>query len=69
MALPMEAEVHEELVHEKPRPIGRPEGWPVRFYVCSYHKENFFADDENAILDDCYCCILCEPCENDSLGG
>lgn len=48
----------------------RPFGWPVMFYVCTFHKINWFADYEEAIQDDSKCCILCAPCvENDSLGG
>ncbi len=47
----------------------RPSGWPVRFYVCSFHKETCFSDLKDAILDESKCCTLCDPCENDSLGG
>ncbi len=47
----------------------RPSGWPVRFYVCAFHKENYYSDFKDAILDESKCCTLCEPCDNDSLGG
>ncbi|MBW8010570.1 MAG: hypothetical protein FVQ83_04910 [Chloroflexi bacterium] len=47
----------------------RPGNWPASFYVCSYHKENFFSEYDYAIPNDSKCCDLCEPCENDSLGG
>jgi len=46
----------------------RPAGWPVRFYICAMHKQSFL-DDKNAILDESKPCCICEPCENDSLGG
>lgn len=46
----------------------RPADWPKSFYVCAKHKE-FFADYDKAILDETKPCCVCEPCENDSLGG
>ena len=52
------------VTHDDPRPAG----WPVRFYVCTKHKL-VFTDDKNAILDESKPCCICEPCENDSLGG
>jgi hypothetical protein len=47
----------------------RPPGWPCVFYVCTFHKETCFADYDQAIPDDSKPCVICEPCENDSLGG
>ena len=47
----------------------KPSNWPVSFYVCSNHKESFYSDYDYAIRDDSKCCELCEPCDNDSLGG
>jgi len=47
----------------------RPENWPVAFYVCSLHKANCFADYDQAIVDEAKPCVICEPCDNDSLGG
>ena len=44
------------------------EGWPVVFSICKKHK-SLFADDEHAHLSDTEHCILCNPVENDSLGG
>lgn len=43
--------------------------WPLEFYVCQKHKESFFADYEQAILGNRDSCVLCQPSENDSLGG
>lgn len=45
------------------------EGWPVVFFVCKEHKTTFFADYANAIESAEETCILCDPLENDSLGG
>lgn len=47
----------------------RPSGWPCAFYVCTAHKKACFSDYRQAIADDSKPCIICEPCENDSLGG
>jgi len=44
-------------------------GWPVKFYVCKKHKMEFFLEYENAILDETKRCELCNPKDNDSLGG
>ena len=43
--------------------------WPVKFYVCKKHKIEYFLEYENAILDETKPCELCNPKENDSLGG
>jgi hypothetical protein len=41
----------------------------TRFKVCEKHKEEFFAEYEDARTDMKGKCILCYPPENDSLGG
>jgi hypothetical protein len=42
--------------------------WPVLFSICKDHQ-SLFADYEYASLGDSEYCILCNPVENDSLGG
>ena len=44
-------------------------GWPVKFFVCELHKEECFSEYDHAILDESRSCELCNPKENDSLGG
>jgi hypothetical protein len=44
-------------------------GWPIEFYVCRKHKEEYFSDYKNAILSEDQPCELCFPKKNDSLGG
>ena len=45
------------------------EGWPISFPVCAKHKEEFFADYDQAVVSEEQYCILHHPRENDSLGG
>ena len=43
--------------------------WPVEFYVCERCKYDFFFEYEDALVCDDDRCVLCNPLNNDSLGG
>ncbi len=43
--------------------------WPREFYVCKTHKEELFAEYNLAIVGPEELCVICNPVDNDSLGG
>jgi uncharacterized protein with PIN domain len=43
--------------------------WPQEFWVCENCKKAYFEEYDAAIVTTKDCCVVCSPCENDSLGG
>lgn len=43
--------------------------WPETFKVCESHKTKFYNDYRKARTDIEGACVICDPVDNDSLGG